>query len=141
MTFYSQCKSSSLSVKALSNVLASSLPTGSAVSLSLSATCANCSLTGTGTATTTGFTKNATLLENVIEATKELEKNPEQFLADALGMNIMVDLENLSGHFQFGISFGAGGSITIPLLPPSITPLGGQVSYNSTIISTHADLE
>jgi hypothetical protein len=100
--------------------------------LTLSASCSDCFLTGTGTATTQGFSQNGTILDDVIKATEELIKDPEGFIAEALDMNVVVDLENLSGHFQFDINFGAGGSISVPLIHP-ITPLGGEVCHTTTI--------
>jgi len=74
-------------------------------SLNNSVSCADCYITGIATASTAGFTKNQTLLADVVQATEELAKNPDEFLAAALGMDIVVDLENLSGHFEFDIKF------------------------------------
>ena len=100
--------------------------------MSNSVSCANCFVTGIATASTAGFTQNQTLLANVVQATEELAKDPDGFLAAALGIDIVVDLENLSGHFEFDISFDGRGSFTVPLHLPFLTPLGGEVRENST---------
>jgi len=96
------------------------------------AACINCFTTGIAKASTTGFETNDTLIENIVDATKKLVTDPDGFLASALSMNIVVSLENLGGHFEFGIDFDGAGSISVPIFHP-ITPLGGSVSITITL--------
>lgn len=102
------------------------MPAIGAASLSLSASCLECSTTGTGVASTKGIITNDTLLENVADATQELLDDPGSFLAKAVDINILVELENLSAHLELEVIFGAAGNISIPLFRPP-TPLGGEV--------------
>lgn len=108
-------------------------------SVSLSASCVNCFTNGTGIASTHGFKSNDALLEDVVKATEELAKDPQAFIASALDMNILIELENLSGHFEFDVNFGSSGSITVPLFSP-ITPLGGEIAGNEVGVIFSIDL-
>jgi len=110
-------------------------PTGG----NLSATCVNCFTTGIAKASTTGFQTNDTLVENIADATKQLLTDPDGFLASALAMNVVVSLENLGGHFEFGIDFAGEGSISVPIFHP-ITPLGGEVKLSISRVSAQANM-
>lgn len=100
-----------------SNCMSSSLNAGPG-SLLLSASCINCFTPGTGTASTQGFQANDTLLNDIVKATEELAQDPQAFIASALDMNILIELKNLSSHFEFDVKFGAGGSISVPIFEP-----------------------
>ena len=89
-------------------------------------TCIDCFTTGIAKASTTGFESDNSLLENIFDATEQLFKDPDGFLASALSMNIEVKLEKLGGHFEFEIGFDGAASISVPIFHP-ITPLGGEV--------------
>jgi hypothetical protein len=90
-------------------------------------------------ASTQGFQSNDTLLNDIVKATEELTKDPQAFIASALDMNILIELENLSGHFEFDVKFGSGGSISVPIFSP-ITPLGGEIAGNEVGVIFSIDL-
>jgi len=66
------------------------------------------------------------LIADIVDATKQLIVDPDGFLASALEMNVVVDLDNLGAHFEVDINFTGAGSISVPIFHP-ITPLGGEV--------------
>ena len=110
-----------------SNVYSSAVSAGSELapaSVTNTVTCVDCFTTGYGVVTTTGIKNNGTALDTTT-ALKELLADPEEFISNALDFELEVSLENISGHFEFDISFGSGGTFTVPLFHPS-TPLGVQ---------------
>jgi hypothetical protein len=88
----------------------------------------DCFTTGYGVVTTTGIKNNGTALDTAT-ALKELLADPEEFISNALDFELDISLENISGHFEFDISFGSAGTFTVPLFHPS-TPLGVQTSVS-----------
>ncbi len=96
----------------------------------LMAICVECFTTGVGILSTTELTTDQNLLDDIPAATLALVDDPQGFLADVFGLNFQIDFQDLSGHFEFDVSFAGEGSLTIPLLPP-ITPLGVDVCEKS----------
>ena len=94
-----------------------------AVSLPVKVTCVDCYTTGTAVVSTTGITRNETLLLQIIDDVLD----PTEIVVNALDLNIGVDLENLEGHFEIDIAFGAQASYTFVLFKTE-TEAGVEVS-------------
>ncbi|KAG9229660.1 hypothetical protein BJ875DRAFT_183024 [Amylocarpus encephaloides] len=99
-------------------------------SISLTAFCLSCFTTGKATVTSDGVKKDDDALGNFIDFLKN--PNPEELVVDALDLAVTVNLENLGGHFEIDLSFGALGTYTIPLFKPS-TPVGAQLDDKNKI--------
>jgi hypothetical protein len=99
-------------------------------SLTTSAKCISCYTTGIGVLSTSDFTTNNSLLEDVAAATEELGKDPQAFISKAVQATFEVDFEGLSGHFEFDISFAAAGAFTVPFILSGL-PRDIDVSHSS----------
>lgn len=80
--------------------------------------------------TTTGVTTNDSLIADV----NAFLKDPTLVVVEALNIELEVQLLNLKAHFELDLDFDAGGTFTIPLLPP-VSPLGVKVfaGYHSEL--------
>ena len=92
------------------------------VSISISATCVSCYLTGTAVVTTTGIKTDQSLLGDIISFLED----PIGAIVSALDLDLEVNLENLVGHFEFDIAFAISGSYTLQIFKTE-TPVGIQV--------------
>jgi hypothetical protein len=94
--------------------------------LTLKATCISCFTTGTAVVTTDGLEKNDDVLGDIVDFIKN--PDPIDLIVEALDLAVEVKLDNLGGHFEFDIAFGAAGTFTIPLFKPE-SPVGLQVCF------------
>jgi len=97
-------------------------------SLSLTATCVDCHTTGSAIVTTSGIKKDDGLLGDIIDFLKAKDKT--DVVAKALGMDLVVELDNFGGHFEFDIAFAASGTYTVTLFK-SETPVGVEVCLSA----------
>ncbi|KAM3065571.1 hypothetical protein ACMFMG_011548 [Clarireedia jacksonii] len=100
------------------------LPDGtSKLSGTLKATCVKCYTTGRAVITTTGIETHSSLLDDVLGLTS----HPQEFITNALDLDLEITFEDVSGHFEIDFQFAASGTYTFPLFEPS-TPVGGHIS-------------
>jgi hypothetical protein len=92
--------------------------------LSLTATCVDCHTTGSAVVTTSGVKTDGNILGDIFDFIKSSDKT--DLVAKALGMDLVVELDNFGGHFEFDISFAASGTYTVTLFK-SETPVGVEV--------------
>lgn len=99
-------------------------------SLSLTATCIDCHTTGSAVVTTGGVKKDDDILGDLFDFIKSSDKT--DLVAKALGMDLVVELDNFGGHFEFDISFAASGTYTVTLFK-SETPVGVEVCFSASL--------
>lgn len=92
------------------------------LSLTLTATCQGCYITGNAVVTTTGVKKDESILGDIISFLKD----PTEVVINALDLNLEVSLENFGGHFELDITFAAAGTYTV-MLYKSESPVGVEV--------------
>lgn len=83
--------------------------------------CISCYTTGTAVVTTDGVQKDESIFDTIGGFFKD--PDPREIVANALDLNLEVNIENLGGHFEFGITFAAAGTYTVTLFR-SQTPVG-----------------
>ena len=91
------------------------------VSLSISVTCLDCYLTGLLLVETTGVKTDTSLLGGLAL----FFKDPTEIIVNALDLNLEFSFPDLSGHFEFDITFAASGTYTVTLYS-SKTPVGAE---------------
>ena len=92
------------------------------MSLSISATCLDCYFTGLLLVETTGVKTDTSFLGGLALFVKD----PTEIIVNALDLNLEFAFEDLSGHFEFDISFAASGTYTVKVYS-STTPAGAEV--------------
>lgn len=99
-------------------------------SLSVTATCVSCYTNGTATVTTDGVNQDSSILGDIIDFFKSSDKT--DLVAKAVGVDMVVDIEGLGGHFDIDINFAASGTYTVPIWQ-SETPVGIALGSNNQI--------
>ena len=92
------------------------------MSLSISATCLDCYFTGLVVVETTGVNTHTSLLGGF----GLFLKDPTEIIVNALDLNLEFAFEDISGHFEFDITFMASGTYTVKVYS-SKTPVGAEV--------------
>lgn len=92
------------------------------VSLSISVTCLDCYLTGLLLVETTGVKTDTSLLGGLALFVRD----PTEIIVNALDLNLEFSFPDLSGHFEFDITFAASGTYMAKLYS-SKTPAGAEV--------------
>lgn len=97
---------------------------GTPVTGSIKATCVNCFTTGNALVTTTGIDTNDTILGDV----SHFQSNPVEIIVDALTLDLRLDFQGVTGHFEIDVQFAVAGTYTVPIFGSPQTPDGKQVS-------------
>ncbi|TVY37639.1 hypothetical protein LOCC1_G007254 [Lachnellula occidentalis] len=99
-------------------------------SSSVTATCLSCYTNGTAVVTTDGVTTDDSILGDIIDWLKSDDKT--DIVTKALGLDLVVQFDNLGGHFELDISFIAAGTYTVTLYT-SETPVGVELDDSNKV--------
>ncbi|KAI9651314.1 hypothetical protein NHQ30_001353 [Ciborinia camelliae] len=108
-------------------LIGGSVTTG-VVTKSIKATCVNCFTTGEAIVTTAGLETDDSILGNILH----FMKDPTGIVINALDLDLKLDFQGVTGHFEVDIAFSEAATYTFPIFT-SETPVGGQLNDKDEI--------
>jgi len=97
-------------------------------SASLKIECVDCRTWGTAIVTTTGVSKDVSLISDIIE----FFENPVDAIVSAFDLDVKISFEGVGGYFSFDIMASDQATYSIPIYQ-SASPVGVAVSEDVTL--------
>ncbi|TGO44171.1 hypothetical protein BCON_0582g00010 [Botryotinia convoluta] len=94
----------------------------------IKATCVECFTTGNAIVITTGVKTDDSILGDFLH----FLTNPTEIIVDALGLNLRLGFQGVTGHFVVDIAFAVAGTYTVPIFT-SESLLGIQLNDKDSI--------